>query len=350
METFRGKAPRSFVIGLLLTPCAALAHHSFAEFDQTRVEEYEGEIVDVLWRNPHVRLTIKTEDAAGEQVLWRMEAQDLNTLGRIGVSREAVVAGQRVRFAGWPSTRNEHYMALTHLLFEGDREVVMRMRMAPRWTGDAIGGGDITNDPRLTADAPADGIFRVWSFLAGSRPEFTDDPPLTAPARAAYESFDPVTDDPVINCAKPGMPEAITFIGPHPIEFVDEGERILLRIESDDVVRTIHMSAERNPVEQPATPLGFSVGRWESENTLVVTTTRVNWPYTKINGLVAVPQSEASVFVERFTMADDESRLSLSFSMSDAVAFTRTVTAENYTRWQWLPGAAVEPYECTLDE
>jgi hypothetical protein len=337
-------------VGLILVPFGAAAHHSFAEFDQTTVVEHEGEIVSVFWRNPHVRMSIAGEDSSGNEVVWRMEAQDLNTLGRIGVSRELLEVGQRVRFAGWPSIRQDNYIALTHVLREDNTEVVMRMRMQPRWTGNAVGGGDITNDPRITDEAEADGIFRVWSFLRGNRPAFIDDPPLTESARRAYEVFDPVSDDPVLRCAQPGMPEAITFIGPHPIEFVDEGDEIHLKIESDDVRRVIHMSGELDGEEQPPSPLGVSTGRWEDDKTLVVTTTRVSWPYTKINGLVAVPQSDESVFVERFEMSDDEQRLTLSFSMSDPASFTRTVTAESYTVWRWLPGATVEPYECTLGE
>ena len=87
-----------------------------------------------------------------------------------------------------------------------------------------------------------------------------------------------------------------------------------------------------------------------SIDSLVVTTTRVNWPYIKLNGLVAVPQSTDSEMVERFEISADGSRLSYSFTIADPATFTRPVRADNYTVWQWLPGAVVEPYECTLDE
>lgn len=338
------------LMGACLIPLGSKAHHSFVEFDQETIVEYEGEIIDVFWRNPHVRISIRAQDSSGDEVVWRMEAQDLNTLGRIGVSRDLIVEGQHARFAGWPSRRQAHYLALTHLLLDDETEVVMRMRMRPRWTDDAIGGGDITGDPRITDTAPADGIFRVWSYLRGNRPEFVNDPPLTVAARAALEAFDPVTDDPVLRCAQPGMPEAITFIGPHPIEFVNQNDRIVLRIESDDVTRTIHIADGLEPEAQPLSAHGFSIGRWIDERTLEVTTTRVNWPYIKIQGLVAVPQSADSVFVETFAMSDDEQRLTYSFSISDPASFTQTVNAEAYTEWQWLPGAVIEPYQCTLDE
>jgi hypothetical protein len=335
---------------LSLLPIAALGHHSFAEFDQSVTVEHEGEIVDVFWRNPHVRMSIRARSPSGNEVVWNMEAQDINTLGRIGVPRELIQPGQRVRFAGWPSTRQDNYMALTHLLLEDEREVVMRMRMAPRWTGSAIGGGDITSDPRIVASAEARGIFRVWSFYQpGRRQAFTEDPPLTPAARAAYAAFDPVTDDPVLRCERPGMPEAMTFIGPHPIEFVDQGDRIVLRVESDDVERVIHMRGDDAGAEGPSSPLGYSVGRWQDDDTLIVTTTRVSWPYIKINGLVAVPQSERSEIVEYFRLSDGGNKLTYSFSISDPATFTETVRADAYTVWQWLPGAKIEPYDCTLE-
>ncbi len=326
----------------------AQAHHSFIEFDQSVTEEYEGEIVAILWRNPHIRMSILTRAADGSTATWDMEAQDLNTLGRLGVSSDLFEVGQRVRFAGWPSRRREHYMALTHLLLDDSTEVVMRMRTKPRWSNDALGGGDL-HATAADSRQSAKGLFRVWSFARTNRPSFTDNPPLTESARAAYEAFDPVTDDPVIRCEQPGMPEAMTFIGPHPVEFVDEGDRVLLRVESDDVVRIIHTSAAADDGGVEPSPLGYSVGRWENDRTFIVTTTRVSWPYTKINGLVAVPQSENSVFVERFTLSDDQDELAYSFSMTDPANFTATVNASDYTVWRWLPGAKVEPYECTLD-
>jgi hypothetical protein len=339
------------LLAVISIPISGFSHHSFAEFDQTITNEYEGTIVDIVWRNPHVRLSIRATDNTGGGMLWRMEAQDINTLGRIGVSSDLIQEGQRVRFAGWPSLRQDDYLALTHLyLIDEQTEVVMRMRMAPRWTNDAVGGGEIKNDPPLADAASAEGIFRVWSFLRFTRMDFPGGFPLTESAREAFERFDPVEDDPVLRCEQPGMPEAITFIGPHPIEFIDEGDRYILRVESDDTIRVIHMSDGLIPEEQPLSALGFSIGHWEDENTLVVTTTRVNWPWTKFEGLVAVPQSTESIFIERFMMSDNQSRLSYGFTMIDPATFTEPVTVDEYNVWQWIPGAAIQPYECALSE
>ncbi len=53
------------------------------------------------------------------------------------------------------------------------------------------------------------------------------------------------------------------MINPHPFEFVDEGDRIILRTELYDVERTIHMGEGARAESIPASRLGYSVGRWE---------------------------------------------------------------------------------------
>ena len=60
---------------------------------------------------------------------------------------------------------------------------------------------------------------------------------------------------------------------PYPIEFINQGDEILLRAEEYDLVRTISMSTEAGLEAQPASLLGHSVGRWEGD-TLVVDTSQ----------------------------------------------------------------------------
>ena len=69
------------------------------------------------------------------------------------------------------------------------------------------------------------------------------------------------------------MPNAI--LNPYPIEFIDEGDRIRLRIEEWDAVRVIHMSAEEPPRNVRLSRLGYSQGLWKGR-TLVVETSRIN--------------------------------------------------------------------------
>ncbi|MCZ6586300.1 MAG: hypothetical protein O6930_09820, partial [Gammaproteobacteria bacterium] len=88
--------------------------------------------------------------------------------------------------------------------------------------------------------------------------------------------------------------------------------------------------------------MGFSVGRWD-ENTLIVTTTDVAYPFFDD---VGTPQSPQAEIVERFTLSDDESRLDWNATIIDPVNFTEPVTLSGY--WAWVPGEQIKPYECTL--
>ncbi len=62
---------------------------------------------------------------------------------------------------------------------------------------------------------------------------------------------------------------------PNPMEIVDNGDQILIRMESFDTVRLISMEADSPNADVPATPLGRSVGHWEGD-TPVVETDRIS--------------------------------------------------------------------------
>ena len=224
----------------------------------------------------------------------------------------------------------------------------MHMSGSPRWKNQIIGDRQAVRGRADEFEAPVENIFRAWTTVQSNMPGYSADPPLTVTARAAYDSFDPLNDDPVLRCIAPGMPEAMTYIGPHPVEFValDDGD-IEIRIESDDNVRVVHMDDAARAQDQPLSSLGYSLGRWE-DNVLVVTTTRLNWPYFKVSGLVAAPQSEAMEIVERFTLDRERGELIYDFTASDPATFTEPVTADRYHVWRYRPGVQVEPYECTL--
>ena len=73
------------VLVLSVGPTVAGAHHSFA-ICTDEVTEVEGELVDVHWGNPHVRLTIHAEESDRETV-WNLETGNPYVLQRRGVAR-----------------------------------------------------------------------------------------------------------------------------------------------------------------------------------------------------------------------------------------------------------------------
>ncbi len=150
-------------------------------------------------------------------------------------------------------------------------------------------------------------------------------------------------DSPILDCAPKGMPTVMEQ--PYPMEFAEENQAILLRLEEYDTIRTIHLDAEIEGAEQASTDLGHSVGHWE-DRTLVVATTDISWGY--FNVVLGIPQSDAVEFVERFTPSIDGSRLDYTMTLIDPATFTEPVVLEKY--WLWLPDVQVERYECTVSE
>ncbi len=123
------------------------------------------------------------------------------------------------------------------------------------------------------------------------------------------------------------------------MEFVDQGDTILMRIEEYDLVRTIHMDGV--PPENSPSLLGQSVGQWDG-STLVVTTTQVDWPHFNQMGVFQTPDVE---IVERFTPSEDGSRLEYQLVVTDPAVFTEPPVIEKF--WLSDPELRVQAFDCT---
>lgn len=327
-------------------PATVRAHHSTAEYDSSGIVEAKGEVTKVVWANPHVRLEIRTAAENGVAELWYLEGQSPGDLDRARIPRDLVKVGDRVTFAGNPSSRRERHMYVTNVLLADGTEIVLRANAAPRWSKDRyLSHLQATVDPARAAADRGEGLFRVWVPTASKTPEWAANPPLTEGARAAWAAFDPVRDDPVLNCRAPGMPQVITRSGRFAIRFERGGDDIVLKNEYRETDRVIHMNAAADAAPRAPTPLGWSMGRWDGD-TLVVTTTRIDFPYFQLYGLEGVPQSTETTLVERFTPSADGQTLTYDISATDPRTFTQTVTAEGYRTFRWRPGFEFLPQDC----
>ena len=341
---------RAFFLLLFLLCIDAQAHHSNAEYDRTVVTELAGEISRVIWRNPHVGLWVDVANENGVTETWSMEAADLLGTQRRGVSEGTFEVGQQVTVAGFSSTRRETHMLVTNVLLSNDLEVLLTGAAQPRWSERILGGGNWVAAAAESEATQLD-IFRVWTLERTSRPAFIENPPFTDSARAAFEQYDS-NDDPALQCIQLGMPRVITFTGPHPIAFEQQGDDIVLVGEYFDVRRVIHMNETFIPESAIYSPLGYSIGRWEgegNEKALIVETEKINYPFFDISGMAGAPQSRDVQFTERFWLNTQGTELHYDFTMTDPNTFTETVTAEDYTVWKWRPEIRIMPYLCEVD-
>lgn len=337
------------IAGLGLAPAAALAHHSVsAWFNEDEVVELEGVITEVRWQNPHVRFFMRAPDGDGAETVWEIETYSVSGISRWGITENLLEAGQRVRVAGNPSRRGRDNVFVRNVLLPTGEELVLGGGSEPRWSDDVLRGGSNVRASEGEGSRPDLGIFRVWSTGAATSmlfPENIDRTydlrryPLTPAAEAAVDAFDLFEDDPTRGCVPKGMP--LVMEQPYPMQFVDEDEQILLRLEEYDTVRTIHMDAEAAGAEVASSKLGHSVGRWDGPD-LVVTTTRIN---SGSFDSVGIPLSERAVIVERFAPTEDGARLDYTMTVTDPVNFTEPVELNKH--WIWRPEVTLERFDCS---
>ena len=337
---------RTLTLGLVLTlgaVHAALAHHSAVGiYDTTRLIEVEGVVTSVLWRNPHPAYTLAVEHDNGETVEWRIEAGSISTLRVLGIDRDFIAVGDRVRLAGQPSIRRPHGLLARNLLLEDGREVFLTGGSKPYWSeGDAgrLYEADVDAEQAERGRQTAMGIFRVWSRV----PNDADSWPLyreivgglTETAEQIRAQWDP-TQSPYLGCAPKGLPYVMGSA--YPMEFVPQGEDLLIRLEESDARRVIHMGAADPEPEYSL--YGYSTGRWDG-NTLIVETVKIDTPHFYSDG---TPQSRDIRLTEHFTLSESEDRLDYRLIVDDPETFTEIREFDRY--WVWRPDLTVEPYNC----
>jgi hypothetical protein len=329
---------RAALIALSLWALSASAHHSHAEFS-SELLTVEGELISIAWRNPHPAMVLQVS-SQGTDATWHVQVLgNINGLRRTGVTGEIFTVGEQIRITGQVSRRRADLLLATLARLADGSEAVLGPDES---TGQAIYRASVPpntsgSETATTSDRPQ-GILRVWLVAERSR---NPDLPLTNEARAAKEAWDSVTDDPQLGCNPLGMPGAM--MSPHPIEFVRRGDDIELRLEEWDARRTIDMTPVSGAAQVSTDRMGYSIGNWE-DRTLVVRTGRIDYPWMDEHG---TPQSPAVEVIERFTLSVDESSLNYEAVVIDPGTMIEPVVAFT-TRWQWVPGETLQPYDCAV--
>jgi hypothetical protein len=91
--TRRFAAP--LLAGLALAASPALAHHSIAMFDQSKVMTLEGTVREFQWTNPHSFIELDVA-SAGKVQHWSIELNSPNNLTRQGWRRTSLRVGEKI--------------------------------------------------------------------------------------------------------------------------------------------------------------------------------------------------------------------------------------------------------------
>jgi len=74
----------------------ALAHHSFAMFDNTRSITLHGKATAYQWTNPHAYLEVDADQTGGGTKHYTLEMTSINMMSRGGWTSRTIKAGDQV--------------------------------------------------------------------------------------------------------------------------------------------------------------------------------------------------------------------------------------------------------------
>jgi hypothetical protein len=309
------------VAAALSAGASAFAHHSRAAFQLDRKIELTGTITDVAWRSPHVYYEAAITNAAGVEEHWTFEGHSIPGFLRLGWVRDTLKVSDRVTIVAHPTSNPDQKFAMLYSITHADGTTHYAYQIPE---GKSAPGAD----SRAPA-APSTDFSGTWRYLipvleaaVGSFHPPTDWP-LTAKGRAQVEAWN-VTDDPEIDCVPLGVPRLILATYSH--QWRREPGRIVIEKERSPQVRVIHLDSAAPPADFVPNELGYSVGRFESDGTLVVETT--GFAPTRWGNARGLDSSAEKRVTERYELTGDGYKMSVAYTIEDPVYLAEPFTLE----------------------
>jgi len=111
------KAVSLIAIAVAAFTAPAIAHHSFAMFDDTKTVTLSGTVKEFEWVNPHSWLRVMVNDEkTGKAALWALELSSPSRLVTMGMHADSVKPGDVVSVTFHPmkdGTRGGQFMQAT---------------------------------------------------------------------------------------------------------------------------------------------------------------------------------------------------------------------------------------------
>jgi hypothetical protein len=325
----------------VMTALGAVNHNDSA-LHMDQVVTIEGTVTEYSMRNPHSYFTVETVSEAGETVEWTIQMASALTIGRRGWTRTTLAYGDRVRVDLRPARDGRPYGLLASVERDGLPVVASASgrgtAAAPRpvATTETLEGIWIVDRTSLGPDYPG-GLDQLMNR------ELT----LTERGRAGaadYSQNDP--DNPELACMTKPTPGGIVYTDLYPmeIEFVEDGDVVMIRSQYFDQERTVHMDGREHPGPDERTHEGHSVGRWEGDVLVVDTRNFADNRSPYQNG---IPSGARKHVVERYRLHPDGRRLTVDFTLEDPDYIVGSMT---HTRdLLYSPQLEMTPFDCDLE-
>jgi hypothetical protein len=315
---------RIALVALLLTAAPLIeAHHSRAQFQLDKLTPMTATITRVRWSNPHVFYAGKVVNEKGVAEEWVFEGHSISGLVRLGWSENLVKVGDTVQvMVNRHKDPTERFALLD------------RVTLASGKTYYSVGVPPQDQVAKRPAIQPSTDFSGNWRFKFPGTPEEVrkrvllgtggprPDLPYTDVAKAQVAQYE-ANKAPALTCEPISMPAIIMTV--YEYKWIRHPDRIVIEKEQyTDMTRTIWLKTTARPAGYKPNPMGFSVGRFEPDGTLVVETTGfspVRW-----GNHSGVDSSDKKKIVERYKLIDGGMGLSVSYTQEDPVYFTAPVT------------------------
>jgi len=97
-----GKSVASVMVVVMGAASPAMAHHSFAMFDQTKVAHLSGVTVSQFnWMNPHTYVVVESKNAKGS-ASYALECSSTNMMSQSGWKFNTIKVGDKVAIDFYP--------------------------------------------------------------------------------------------------------------------------------------------------------------------------------------------------------------------------------------------------------
>jgi hypothetical protein len=93
----------TLVVGPLLMPAPAAAHHGWVDFDEKTEVTIEGTVTDFHFVNPHCVVEFDVQDDKGHIRKWQGEFSNPGVLSRKGWNAASLQTGEKLTLTGHPA-------------------------------------------------------------------------------------------------------------------------------------------------------------------------------------------------------------------------------------------------------
>ncbi len=170
---------------------------------------------------------------------------------------------------------------------------------------------------------------------------------LTEKGQAAFAAFDQDSlENPELSCITKPTPGGLIYtdIYPMEIEFIEDEEIVMIRVQFFDQERTVYMDGREHPPAEERTHEGHSIGWWEGD-VLVVDT--ANFAFDRSPYQNGTPSGMQKHVVERYRLRDGGTRMVLEFTLEDPEYIVGSMTHTRDLRYS--PHIEMTPFNCDLE-